>query len=101
MEKNPKIMVVGRNQEIEKAIAEINKGEEFEVVSVGDKNIEVATEELKNLEGLQDEAMKKYQEKRGEISLPEVGTEFSISGQIFKVTYVNEGKKRLSVEPVV
>jgi len=94
MDKKSKVMVVGRNQEMEETIAKL------ENVHMGDKDIKVATDEL-NIEDLQDEVKTKYQKARGEVSLPEVGLEFSINGQIFKVTYVNEGKKRLSVEPVV
>jgi hypothetical protein len=33
--------------------------------------------------------------------LPSIGTIFSIAGNIYKVTYVNEGKNRFSASPVL
>jgi len=36
--------------------------------------------------------------KTEEVSLPEIGKRFYIDGTLYKVTYVNYGKKRFSAE---
>jgi len=58
---------------------------------------------IKNLnpEEMKKETLKKYKESMDKVILPNIGTEFSIAGQIFKVTYINKGKKRISAEPMV
>ena len=97
MSETPEVVVVGRNQEIEKEM--IKMGDEMEVINV-EKDDDVHIE-LPSAEKLKDKAIKKFEKARREVVLPEIGTQFSIGGQVFKVTYINEGRKRLSVEPVV
>lgn len=101
MEEKTKIVVVGQNQELDKAIVkETTQGGDFEVIDVGEEKIKVPTEKL-DYKKSKEETLKKFQESREKISLPVVGTVFSINGQMFRITYVNKGKKRLSIEPVI
>lgn len=99
MEEKGKIVVVGDHTPKGEMINRLNQ--QTEVVQIDEnKTTEVGVEEL-NMENLQKDAMKKYNEAKNQIVLPEVGTQISINGQIFQVTYVNEQKKRFSVEPVI
>ena len=78
-------------------INELQKEKTETVVLEDGKTTEVQVQDLDPKE-IQKQSLEKHNKA---YNLPEVGTEFSINGQIFKITYVNEGRKRLSAEPVV
>ena len=63
----------------------------FDTEATGDLTVENKTKD-------NDTTSEKTPQKR-EIKLPEVGQIIIINGEQYKVTYVNEGKKRFSCEP--
>jgi len=58
---------------------------------------------IKDIETLTQEAVqdgkKQIAKKKKEIVLPEIGTKFLLTGESYKVCYVNKGQKRFSAEP--
>jgi len=48
---------------------------------------------------LDDDITSEEKPKKREIRLPEAGQIIMVNGEQYKVTYVNEGKKRFSCEP--
>jgi len=52
----------------------------------------------KNGESITDEMSETDKSTKEIVNLPEIGKRFYIDGQLFKVTYVNLGRKRFSAE---
>jgi len=63
----------------------------FDTEATGDLTVENKTKD--------DDITSEEKPKKREIRLPEVGQIIMVNGEQYKVTYVNEGKKRFSCEP--